>query len=114
MAMLDKLMESAIADTDVLRALNAQGDNFACPRDVDFLLRAPSKEEAVLVSGFINDYQFGVATLLDEDGQYSVRVVINTSIQQHAMLSMSGFMGCIGELFGLEYDGWGCTPQVRS
>lgn len=114
MSVLDTLMESAKADTDVLRALNAQGDGFSSPRDVDFLLRAPSKVNAEIASGFINDYQFGTATLQEQDGQHSIRVIINMAIQQHTIHSVSGFMGCICALFGLEYDGWGCVAQVHS
>ncbi len=114
MSVVDMLMEAAKADTDVLRSLNSQGDDFASPRDVDFLLRAPSKEKAEIASGFINDFQFGTATLQEADGQYSVRVIIHMAMQQHVVLSVSGFMGCICALFGLEYDGWGCVAQVRS
>lgn len=114
MSVVNMLMESAKADIDVLRSLDSQGDHFANPRDVDFLLRAPSKEKAEIASSFINDYQFGAATLQEQDGQHSVRVIINMAIQQHTILSVSGFMGCICALFGLEYDGWGCVAQVHS
>jgi len=114
MSVVDTLMETAKADTDLLRTLDSQGDNFAAARDVDFLLRAPSKDKAEIASGFINDYQFGTATLQEQDGQYSVLVVINMAIQQQAILSVSGFMGCVCALFGLEYDGWGCVAQVHS
>lgn len=114
MSVVEMLMESAKADTDVLRSLDSQGDNFAVPRDVDFLLRAPSREKAEAALGFINDFQFGAAALQETDGQYSVQVIINMAVQQHAILSVSGFMGCICALFGLEYDGWGCVAQVHS
>jgi hypothetical protein len=114
MSVVEMLMESAKADTDVLRSLDSQGDNFSSPREVDFLLRAPSREKAEAACGFINDFQFGVAALQEADGQYSVRVIIHMAIQQHTILSVSGFMGCICALFGLDYDGWGCVAQVHS
>jgi hypothetical protein len=114
MSVVDTLMETAKADTDLLRTLDSQGDHFATPRDVDFLLRAPSKEKAEIVSGFINDHQFGTASLQEQDGQYCVLVIINMAIRQQAILSVSGFMGCICALFGLEYDGWGCVAQAHS
>ena len=114
MSVVDTLIEAAKADTDLLRTLDSRGDHFATPRDVDFLLRAPSKEKAELASGFINDHQFGTATLEEQDGQYSVLVMINMGIQQQAILFVSGFMGCVCALFGLEYDGWGCVTQVHS
>ena len=114
MSVVEILMETAKADTDLLRTLDSQGDNFAIPRDVDFLLRAPSKEKAEIASEFLNDYQFGAATLQEQDGQYSVLVIINMALQQQAILSVSGFMGCVCALFGLVYDGWGYVAQVRA
>lgn len=98
----------------MLRSLDAQGDKFAIPRDVDFLLLAPSKEKAEIAAGFINEYQFGVATAQEQDGKHCVQVIINVAIQQHAILSVSGFMGCVCALFGLDYDGWGCVAQMHS
>jgi hypothetical protein len=106
-------METAEADTDLLRTLDAQGDDFSIPRDVEFFLRAPSKEKAETVAGFINDYQYGVATPQMSDGDHSVLVVVHMPVQQHAILSVSGFMACVCELYGLDYDGWGCVTQVR-
>lgn len=114
MSVVEMLMESAKADIDVLRSLDSQGDHFASLRDVDFLLCAPSREKAEIAAGFINDYQFGAARLQEQDGRHSVRVIINMAIQQHTILSVSGFMSCICALFGLEYDGWGCVAQVHS
>ena len=93
--------------------LDSQGDQFAIPRDVDFLLRAPSKEKAGIAAGFINDFRYGHATPQEQGGEHSVLVVINMPVEQHAILSVSGFMACVCELFGLDYDGWGCLPRVR-
>ncbi|WP_175912697.1 ribonuclease E inhibitor RraB [Burkholderia sp. BCC1640] len=111
MSVIDTLMETAIADVDHLRKRDEQGDDFSVPRDVDFLLRAPSAEKASIVAGFINDYQFGQALVQQSDGEYSVLVVLHMPIQQHNILSVSGFMTCVCALFGLDYDGWGCVVQ---
>jgi hypothetical protein len=113
MSVIGKLIETAASDTDLLRSLDAQGDDFAIPRDVDFLLRAPSKEKSEIAASFINECQFGVATAQESDGEHSVLVVVHMPIQQHVILSVSGFMGCICELYGLDYDGWGCITQLR-
>ncbi|WP_222566153.1 ribonuclease E inhibitor RraB [Novilysobacter antarcticus] len=110
---LDSLMQNAESDIDLLRKLDSQGDDFAVPRDVEFMLRCPSAEKADLAADFINDYQFGVAATQESDGEHQVVVVVNMPIQQHAILSVSGFMVCIGELFGLECDGWGCIVQKQ-
>ena len=40
MSVVEKLIDGAIADVDVLRSLDAQGDNFTIHREVDFLLRS--------------------------------------------------------------------------
>jgi len=112
MAAIDSLIATAVSDTDLLRKLDGQGDRFAVPRDVEFLLRAPSAEKATAVASFINDYQYGVATAQDLEDSPSVLVVVHMPIEQHAIQSVSGFMACICELFGLDYDGWGCVVQM--
>ena len=111
MAVLDTLMENAIADVDLLRQLDGQGDRFSVPRDVDFLLRCPTSEKAEIVASFINEHQYGVATVQDQGDSPSVRVVIRMPIEQHTLHAVSGFMACVSEFFGLEYDGWGCVAQ---
>ena len=112
MAAIDSLIATAVSDTDLLRKLDGQGDSFAVPRDVEFLLRAPSAEKATTVASFINDYQYGVATAQDLEDSPSVLVVVHMPIEQHTIQSVSGFMACVCELFGLDYDGWGCVVQV--
>jgi hypothetical protein len=60
------------------------------------------------------DTQMESASVQERDGQHNVLVIINMAIQQSAILPISGFMGCLCALFGLEYDGWGCVAQVHS
>lgn len=112
MAVLNLLIEAAVSDADLLRKLDAQGDRFSVPRDVEFLLRAPSADKATVVADFINDYQYGVATAQGLRDSPSVLVVVNMPIEQHAIQCVSGFMACVCELFGLDYDGWGCVVQA--
>ena len=108
MTIVERLMQSAEADTDVLRSLDANGDNFTAPRDVDFLIRAPSKEKAETIAGFVNDFSYGNARVQEHEGEFSVLVIVNMPVTQSVILSVSGFMLCIANLFGGEYDGWGC------
>lgn len=113
MSTIATLMDAAVADVELLRVLDADGDDFSIPRDVEFLLRGPSEDKTSLVASFINDYQYGRACV-DQSGEiYRVLVVINMPIQQHNILSVSGFMACLSMLYGLEYDGWGCLAQKR-
>jgi hypothetical protein len=113
MSIVDKLMDSAAADLDVLRSLEAQGDEPGKVRDMDFLLRCPSKEKAELVAGFINDCRYGKAKAIEDDDSHSVQVIINMPVKENVILSVSGFMTCLAELYNLDFDGWGCVAQVR-
>ena len=46
------MMDSAAADTDVLRSLDEQGDDFSLFRQVDFLIRTDDSDKAETISGF--------------------------------------------------------------
>ena len=112
MTVIDTLMETAVADTDLLRTLDGHGDRLSVPRDVVFLLRAPNADKAIIVASFINEHQYGVATTQDLEESPSVLVTVHMPVEQHLILSVSGFMACICELFGMDYDGWECTVQA--
>jgi Regulator of ribonuclease activity B len=114
MSIVENLMSGAQADIDVLRSMDKHGDDFSIARDVDFVFRAPAKEKAHTVIGFINDHQYGQARLEQAENEHRVLVTINMPIQQHAILSVSGFMSCVGALFGVDYDGWGCPVKRRA
>ncbi|WP_343727834.1 ribonuclease E inhibitor RraB [Burkholderia seminalis] len=113
MSTVATLMDTAIADVELLRVLDADGDDFSIPRDVEFLLRGTSAEQASIVASFVNDHQYGRASVDQSGDVHRVLVVINMPIQQHNILSVSGFMACLSLLYGLEYDGWGCLAQKR-
>jgi len=114
MSIVKTLMDSSISDTDVLRALDSQGDDFGVFREVDFSFRCPTPDKAKIVAGFISEYQFGHATATQDDGENKVLVIINMPVAQNIILSVSGFMTCIAELYGVEFEGWGCVAQVPS
>ena len=111
MAVVETLIETANSDIELLRKLDSQGDRFSIPRNVDFLLRCPTAEKAETVASFINEYRYGVATTQDLETSPSVLVVVHMPIEQHALHAVSGFMACVCELYGLDYDGWGCVIQ---
>jgi len=114
MSVVQDLMNHARSDTDLLGSLDAQGDDFSRHRDVDFLLLAPSSEKAELLRDFINDHQYGVASLNDAKQPHGVQVVVSMPIEQNVICSVSGFMACLAKLFACEYDGWGCLVQKRT
>lgn len=112
MSIIEKLMDGSEADVNVLRSLNEQGDNFFTFRDVDFLIEASNPEDANHICGFINDFNYGVASLDGEaDGLFRVKIVINMPVQQHIISSVAGFMACVASLFRAEFNGWGCVVQ---
>lgn len=111
MSVLNTLMETSVADVEHLRTMDANGDNFAIARDVDFSLIASSAENASLVAGFVNDYQYGRASVQQAGDRFSVLIVIHMPVLQHNIMAVSGFMTCLSALFGLDYDGWGCVVQ---
>ena len=112
MTLVETLMENAKADTETLEKLDARGDDFGIERDVDFLLLAPTAEAAQVACGFLNDHQYGIATVSEADGEHRVTVVVRMPIRQHVLSSVSGFMACVAKLFGLTYDGWGCDARL--
>jgi hypothetical protein len=106
-SIVELLLDTAKADTDLLLQNDAKGDVLATPRTVDFLLRAPTADRARLVADFINDNRYGDArTVSDQDG-HSVQVEIEMPITQHVICSVSGLMACVSKIFDVEYDGWG-------
>lgn len=105
-AIVELLLDTAQADTDLLIKNDELGDNLSIPREVDFLLRASTAEKADLVATFINDNRYGDATSTSDDDGHRVSVKIMMLITQHVLCSVSALMACISKLFDLEYDGW--------
>jgi hypothetical protein len=112
MSVVDALLKNAAADTDLLRKNDARGDDFAKPRTVDFVFVSNDPDQAAIVRDFINDNQYGDASLqsVGEHSRILVRVMMPTT--QHVLCSVSGLVTCIAQLFDVEYDGWGCELQT--
>ena len=111
MAIVDLLLNTARSDTDLLIENDGQGDVFTSPRQVDFFFRAPTKEKADLVANFINDNRYGEASAEMVELEHVVKVLILMPITQNLICSVSGLMACLGEIFDVEYDGWGSVIQ---
>jgi len=114
MHLVEQMLDNARSDTDLLLKNDARGDDFAVPRDVDFLLVAPDEAKANLVCNFINDNRYGAATVQEHEDGFGILVVVHMAPQQNVLCSVSGLMVCIGKLFEIEYDGWGCVLQQRT
>ena len=107
MPIIDDLLRNAYEDTQLLLKNDQLGDVLSVPRDVDFLLRAPSEEKARTVCSFIQDNQYGSASVQEQEGEFSVLVIIHMPITQNVVCSISALMCCIAAIFGMKYDGWG-------
>jgi hypothetical protein len=112
-ALVDKLLDNARQDTDLLTKNDALGDDFSVPRPVDFLLVAMDGKKADLVASFVNDNRYGDARVEPIGGQFRILIVVEMPTTQNVLCSVSGLMACIAGLFGVEYDGWGCVIQKR-
>ena len=111
MSVVDSLLDNAYADTQLLIGNDEKGDDFSVLRDIDFILYADSEQKAETVSSFINDNQYGSASFKKIEDRYQIIVVVNMPSTQNLVCSVSGLMVCIAELFGVDYDGWGCVLQ---
>ena len=109
MSIIEQLMDSAIADTGVLRRLDEDGDRFEIFRDVDFNIVCPDTEKAEAIAGFLTDYEFGTASVAENKKE--VVVVINMPVTQQVILCVSGFLNCVANLYNSELEGWGCLTQ---
>ncbi|HSI34593.1 MAG: ribonuclease E inhibitor RraB [Phycisphaerae bacterium] len=112
-SIVDLLLDTARADTELLFKNDALGDVHATPREVDFLIRAPDPEKAELIASFINDNRYGSARAESDEGESRVMVVIEMPITQNVICSVSGLMACVARIFGAEYDGWGSVICPR-
>jgi hypothetical protein len=112
MHIIESLRENAIADVDLLRKNDSMGDVFAKPRDVDFAFKTNDGKQAEILCAFIKEMNYGSARVeIVDKGLFRVINVIHMPINQHIVCSVSGFMHCIGELFHVEFDGWGSVIQ---
>lgn len=105
------LLDTAKADTELLRANDARGDVFSVPRRVDFLLRASTEGKSKLVADFIRDNQYGEVIASSDENGHRISVLITMPITQNVLCAVSGLMACVSKIFDVEYDGWGSVIQ---
>jgi hypothetical protein len=75
------------------------------------VLRTPDERLANTVSSFINDNQYGNATVEPKGSDFGITVKVKMPITQNLICSVSALMCCLAALFCIEYDGWGSTVQ---
>ena len=114
MPLIQKLMDATQLDTDVLRRLDSNGDNFTVHREVDFYFKCKTQKKAKELAEFLDDFQYGNAKAITEEDEPYVQLLINMPVTQNVILCVSGFMICIAEQFEAEINGWGCIAQNGS
>ena len=118
MALVDKLLENSATDRDLLGKNLKAGDQPYVPRDAEFVLYARTRGKADVFCSFIHDNGYGRASFcevpeLPEERRYRVIVAVRMPTEEHIVCSVSGMMLLLGELFSLEYDGWGSSLQTK-
>lgn len=116
MAFVDTLLSTSEVDFGLVRRNREKGDHSEIPRDVDFVVDAPTEEKAELMCNFVTDNHYGRPSYekVALDGGktlWRVLIVINTPATENVICSLNGLFVCLAELFDLEYNGWGCTLQ---
>ena len=78
------------------------------------MLRAKERAQAETVSSLIQDNQYGIPRIEDAETDFRIIVTVSMPTTQQVLCSVSGLMACLSEIFGIEYDGWGCVIQNRT
>ena len=115
MSIAKLLMDTAVKDSQLYFKNQELGDHSEVPRDIDFYLYANNEERAKLVAGFVTDYRYGRPSLerVEHRGAVSWRLLIRIHAPQteNIIMTLSGFMVCLAQIYNLDYDGWGCVVQ---
>ena len=99
-------------DKDILRQLAANGDKATLPRPVDVSFRGTDEDfERVLNVAS----QFGFVELdreVGEDGELYLFLECESAVDEQSIRALTRKCLQIEQLFGVDYDGWGCEAQT--
>ncbi len=111
MHIVERLLETAYQDTELLIERESMGDVLTVFHEVDFCLATPDEEQANTVCSFINDNQYGRAHVETGDGEYRVITIIDTPVTQNIICALSANMVSLSYIFSVDYSGWGATIE---
>jgi len=113
--LLSMIMNDARLTSSLVEISIENGDDLSIPRDVDFYFIAEDMDTAKTVAGFIEDFNYGKATIRKrEDRKFDIKVVISTPINQNIIGPISSFMVVVASAFGADYDGFGSmSPKTK-
>lgn len=106
MQLANILANTAQGDIELLNVIKSQGDNATIARELEFSLISKCKEDAENAASFIQKNHFGETKLFEVEGNHVLFVFVKMPLQMNAVLSVSGFMSCVSNIFNLQYDGW--------
>jgi hypothetical protein len=108
-------MDTAVEDSQLFFKNRELGDQAERPRDIDFVLYAKNEERVNLVASFVTDYRYGKPTVqrVERHGAVSwqLQITIHSPATENVVMTLSAFMVCLSQVYGLDYDGWGCNIQ---
>lgn len=111
MTLVTSLADEASMDIELLKAIKSQGDNWSIARNLEFMMETKSKNNAEKAASFIQNNQFGETKILEVGGLYVLMVFVEMPLHVNAVLSVSGFMTCIADMFNLKGTGWAANVQ---
>jgi hypothetical protein len=111
MTLVTSLADGAAMDIKLLNAIKSYGDDWSKARNLEFMMETKSKNSAEKAASFIQKNQFGETKILDVEDYYILMVCVQMPLHVNAVLAVSGFMKCIGDMFNLTDSGWAADVQ---
>lgn len=101
---------------DVLRRLEADGDDLSRPRDIDFNVVFPDEMRAQEFAEQIRERGYKATITLEnvvETHPWGVRVVRNMVAAHSEITEFEQDLQGLADVLGGRNDGWGCIAQPR-
>ena len=101
---------------EVLRRLEAKGDELSKPRNVDFSVVFPSKDAAEKFAEHFSAQSYETSVYFAEDSNdlpWNVNVVKPMALSYDAIVSFEAFLQEVADTLGGQNDGWGCFSEPK-
>src|SRR5262245_39348145 len=102
------------ANGDVLRRMEAQGDDLSCPRNVEFTVVFPNESAARQFADHFSALGFAVSTehtQTVENFPWDVVVVKHMTPAHEEIGAFENSLESVAVRFGGHNDGWGCLSS---
>ncbi len=112
MHIVERLLETAYQDTQLLEKRKAMGDILSLFHTVDFCLGTDDGKQANTVCSFISDNQYGTAHVEENEGAFRIITIVETPITESIICSLSANMVSLSYMFNVDYIGWGSCIET--